>query len=106
MVTAADYDRDGFLDLYVAGTGDQENTTQQPAFDARNGRPGVLLRNRGDGRLDLVLRNFDARQQRPAVDHASRKSSISWSSRRLYSRASSSPCWCSQPSRRVSDLAT
>jgi hypothetical protein len=49
MPAVADYDRDGFLDLYVAGMGDHELTSPRPPHDATNGVRGWLLRNRGDG---------------------------------------------------------
>jgi hypothetical protein len=49
MPVVADYDRDGFLDLYVAGMGDHELTSPRPPYDATNGLDGRLLRNRGDG---------------------------------------------------------
>ncbi len=49
MATAADYDRDGLLDLYVVRMGDQERTTPRPNFAATNGLPNLLLHNRGDG---------------------------------------------------------
>ena len=49
MPVVADYDRDGFLDIYVSRMGDHENTSPRPPNDARNGVRGTLLRNRGDG---------------------------------------------------------
>jgi hypothetical protein len=49
MPVVADYDRDGFLDVYVSGMGDHERTAPRPTYDARNGVRGTLLRNRGDG---------------------------------------------------------
>jgi VCBS repeat protein len=49
MAVAADYDRDGFLDLYVVRMGDQETTTPRPNYAATNGVPNTLLRNLGDG---------------------------------------------------------
>ncbi len=49
MPVVADYDRDGFLDVYVARMGDHELTSPMPPHGARNGVRGTLLRNRGDG---------------------------------------------------------
>ncbi|PYQ13662.1 MAG: hypothetical protein DMF80_14265 [Acidobacteria bacterium] len=51
----ADYDRDGFLDLYLCvysfyyGAGEGKAGTPMPYYDARNGPPGVLFRNDGHG---------------------------------------------------------
>jgi Tfp pilus assembly protein PilF/peroxiredoxin len=53
----ADYDRDGFLDLYLCvysfyyGAGEGKAGTPAPYYDARNGPPGVLFRNDGHGRF-------------------------------------------------------
>ena len=53
----ADYDRDGFLDLYLCvysyffGAGEDKAGTPMPYHDARNGPPGVLFRNDGTGRF-------------------------------------------------------
>jgi Flp pilus assembly protein TadD/peroxiredoxin len=53
----ADYDRDGFLDLYLCvysyfyGAGEDKAGTPMPYHDARNGPPGVLFRNDGRGRF-------------------------------------------------------
>ena len=53
----ADYDRDGFLDLYLCvyafsyGAGEGKAGTPMPYYDARNGPPGVLFRNDGHGRF-------------------------------------------------------
>jgi hypothetical protein len=49
MPIVADYDRDGFLDVYVVRMGDQEKTAPQPSWDARNGVPHALYHNNGDG---------------------------------------------------------
>jgi hypothetical protein len=54
MPVVADYDRDGFLDIYVSRMGDHEKKTPRPGNDARNGERGTLLRNRGDGSFDDV----------------------------------------------------
>jgi Flp pilus assembly protein TadD/peroxiredoxin len=50
-MSAADYDRDGYLDLYLCvysyffGAGEDKAGTPAPYYDARNGPPGILLRN-------------------------------------------------------------
>ena len=50
----ADYDRDGFLDLYVARMGNHEYTAPKPAYNAKNGVRGTLYHNRGDGTFEDV----------------------------------------------------
>jgi len=51
----ADYDRDGFLDLYLCvysfyyGVGEGKAGTPMPYYDARNGPPSVLFHNDGHG---------------------------------------------------------
>ena len=53
----ADYDRDGFLDLYlctysyVIGMSEDQAGTATPYHDAANGPPNVLFRNDGTGRF-------------------------------------------------------
>ena len=53
----ADYDRDGFLDLYLCvysyyyGAGEAKAGTPTPYYDAVNGPPNVLFRNDGHGTL-------------------------------------------------------
>ena len=54
MPTVADYDRDGFLDVYIARMGDHELTAPRPSYDARNGVRGTLLHNRGNGTFSDV----------------------------------------------------
>jgi Flp pilus assembly protein TadD len=54
----ADYDRDGRLDLYVCSYGYFQGQGAAPIpapyYDARNGPPNVLYRNRGDGTFEDV----------------------------------------------------
>jgi len=54
----ADYDRDGYLDLYVCAYGyfQGQGTAPIPApyYDARNGPPNSLYCNRGDGTFEDV----------------------------------------------------
>ncbi len=58
----ADYDRDGFLDLYLCvyafyyGAGEGKAGTPMPYYDARNGPPSILFRNDGHGHFVDVTR--------------------------------------------------
>ncbi len=58
----ADYDRDGFLDLYLCvyafyyGAGEGKAGTPMPYHDARNGPPSILFRNDGHGHFVDVTR--------------------------------------------------
>lgn len=60
--TLADFDRDGFLDVYLCvysyffGAGDDKAGTPAPYHDARNGPPGVLFRSDGGRRYVDVTR--------------------------------------------------
>ncbi len=49
MPIVADYDRDGYPDVYIVRMGDHEKTAPSPNWDARNGVPHTLYRNNGDG---------------------------------------------------------
>jgi len=56
-ISMADYDRDGYLDLYLCvysyffGAGEDKAGTPAPYYEARNGPPAVLFRNDGHGRF-------------------------------------------------------
>jgi hypothetical protein len=52
----ADYDHDGFLDLYVCAYSWPVTAAQvpRPYYDATNGPPNIMYRNRGDGTFEDV----------------------------------------------------
>lgn len=54
MPLVADYDSDGFLDVYVVRMGDHEKSAPSPSWNARNGIQDSLYRNRGDGTFEEV----------------------------------------------------
>jgi Flp pilus assembly protein TadD/peroxiredoxin len=68
----ADYDRDGFLDLYLCaygyfiGVSEDKAGPPSPYHDALNGSPNVLMRNDGHGRFVDVTRavGLDAHNDR------------------------------------------
>jgi tetratricopeptide (TPR) repeat protein len=61
-IAMADYDKDGFLDLYLCvysfyyGAGEGRAGTPMPYHDAQNGPPSVLFHNDGKGRFVDVTR--------------------------------------------------
>ena len=64
----ADYDRDGFLDLYLCiysyffGAGEDKAGTPTPYYDASNGPPNVLFRNDGHGSfVEVTARSASTR---------------------------------------------
>ena len=65
---AADYDRDGFLDLYLCaysfliGASEDKAGPPAPYHDAQNGPPNVLLRNDGHGRFVEVTEAVGLRE--------------------------------------------
>ncbi len=74
----ADYDRDGFLDLYLCaygyfiGVSEDKAGPPSPYHDALNGSPNVLLRNDGHGRFVEVTDEVGPRS-RTTIDSALRR---------------------------------
>jgi hypothetical protein len=62
MPLVADFDRDGFLDVYVVRMGDHELTAPAPNWDARNGVADSLYRNNGDGTFSDVTKAAGIRE--------------------------------------------
>ena len=60
----ADYDHDGFLDLYVCAYSWPVTAAQipRPYYDAVNGPPNVLYRSRGDGTFEDVTKKSGLNQ--------------------------------------------
>jgi hypothetical protein len=54
MPVIADYNRDGFLDIYIVRMGDHEHTPPSPNYDAHNGFANTLYHNNGDGTFSDV----------------------------------------------------
>jgi hypothetical protein len=54
MPVIADYDRDGYLDVYVERMGNHFKDSPKPPNNARNGVRGTLLHNNGDGTFEDV----------------------------------------------------
>ena len=65
-VAAADYNRDGLLDIYLClyayYQGLSQYTHPKPYYDAQNGPPNFLLRNRGDGSFEDVTESSGMNQ--------------------------------------------
>ncbi len=67
-LSAADFDNDGDLDIYVCcySAPHKKNSAPIPYHDANTGRPNVLLRNEGRGRFTDITRQcgLDANNRR------------------------------------------
>jgi tetratricopeptide (TPR) repeat protein len=74
-VAAADYDRNGFLDIYFCLYAYYRGLSQydhpQPYYDAQNGPPNFLLRNRGDGSFEDVTERSGMNQNNNRFSFAS-----------------------------------
>ena len=57
MPAVADFDRDGFLDVYVVRMGNHQGTAPEPNWDARNGHLDSLYHNNGDGTFHDVAKD-------------------------------------------------
>ena len=69
MPVVADYDRDGYLDVYISRMGDHYRESPTPPNDARNGVRGTLLHNERNGTFRDVTR--EAGVDSPGWDMAS-----------------------------------
>jgi len=56
MPVVADYDRDGWLDVYIVRMGNHGGAAPKPPYDAKNGVRGTLLRNLANGRFEDVTK--------------------------------------------------
>ena len=67
-----DYDRDGFLDLYVTAYLWPNAASQipRPYYDARNGPPNVLYRNLGNGTFEDVTDETGLNENNNRFSHA------------------------------------
>ena len=67
-----DYDRDGFLDLYVTAYLWPNAASQipRPYYDATNGPPNVLYRNLGNGRFEDVTAESGLNENNNRFSHA------------------------------------
>lgn len=67
-----DYDRDGFLDLYVTAYLWPNAASQipRPYYDATNGPPNVLYRNLGNGRFEDVTAESGLHENNNRFSHA------------------------------------